>query len=362
MGIKGLKQFLLAKFPQALTRYHLSHLSGKKVAVDILTPLYKYKAAMGDNWRSGMLSFLLSFPRFNIHASVFTDGPHVPLEKKEEQQKRVSARDKIRERVASLTRELEAYRETGVIGEALQNLPVEASSQRNVLLGLEASVDVELVENYIEKLRKQIVHISSNDMKEISRMCRVLQIPFYTARSEAESMCSWLCNSGRVDAVVTEDSDVTAYGAPVWISELDFQGNCMMIRVEDVCREMGLTHQQFVDFCIMCGTDFNHRVEKLGPVTALSLLKKCGSIEKICEEKQIKGEEWNAEVVRGIFSNPCSSAVVSRDDSTEVVVKVGYNKVPNEDRVMRYLKKNRLPTRYVNDFFEEYEERITFED
>ena len=92
------------------------------------------------------------------------------------------------------------------------------------------------------------------------------------------------------------------------------------------------------------------------------LLKRCGSIEKICEEKQITGEEWNADVVRGIFANPCSSAIASRADPTEVVVRVGYNRVPNERRVIEYLRKKRLPTRYVNDYFEEYEERITFED
>jgi 5'-3' exonuclease len=362
MGIKGLKQFLLSKFPQALTRYHLSHLSGQKVAVDILTPLYKYKAAMGDNWKTGMLSFLLCFPRFNVHASVFTDGPCVPLEKKEEQQKRSSARDKIRDRVTALERELQEYRISGVIGEALKSLPTEASSQRDLLLGMEQSIDLQMVENYIEKLRKQVVSISSKDMEDIGRLCRVLEIPFYTAKSEAESICSWLCKSGRVDAVVTEDSDVLAYGAPVWISELDFQGNCMRIQAQDVYREMEFTPEQFVDFCILCGTDFNHRIEKLGPVTAYSLLKKLETIEAICEEKKITGEELNYQVVRGIFSKPCDTAIRSREEQVEVKVKTVYNRVPREERVLALLKRERLPMRYVRDFFEEKEQEIEFED
>jgi len=360
MGVKDLKRFLSTKYPQALTRYHLSHLSTKRVCIDIMTSLYRFKAAMGVNWLSGMLSFLMLFPRHNVHATVFADGPCVPIEKKEEQEKRVSARDKIRDRVKELSSALTLFKSTGTVSEVFKTLPVEASSQRNLLLGLpDDSIDVEMVENYIEKLKKQIVHISDQDMKDVAQLCRALNIRFYTARLEAESMCSWLCKSGQVDAVVTEDSDVLAYGSPVWISDLDFQGNCMRICYEDVLREMELTPEQFTDFCIMCGTDFNHRVEKLGPAKALVLLKEHGSIEKICEEKKMSGAEWNTEVVRGIFAKPCEVAVRSRKDQTPVVCRVGYNDVPNEERLLRFLREKRLPQRYAIEYLEE--ERIVFD-
>lgn len=360
MGVKGLKQFLLAKFPQALTRYHLSHLSGKKVAVDILTPLYKYKAAMGDNWLTGILSFLLLFPKYNIHATVFADGPCVPIEKKEEQQKRSSARDKIKEKVASITAALEKFQSTGEVDEILTTLPIEASSQKSLLLGT-PSIDVELVEMYLEKIKKQVVHISKEDMEKVAAVCHALEISFYIAREEAESMCSWLCLTGQVDAVVTEDSDVLAYGAPVWISDLDFQGNCLRIQLEDVLRETGFTREQFVDFCILCGTDFNHRVDKLGPVTAFSMLQKFQNIEAVCREKKISGEELNTQAVRAIFSNPCQRAVRSRVDTTERVCRIRFNRVPEERKLLSRLRELRLPLRYAQELLESIEDRIEFE-
>jgi 5'-3' exonuclease len=218
-----------------------------------------------------------------------------------------------------------------------------------------------MVENYIEKIRKQVVHISSEDMLAVSRLCKSMEIPFYTAKAEAESMCSWLCKTGQVDAVVTEDSDALAYGSPLWISELDFQGNCMRIQLEDVLREMEFTQEQFLDFCIMCGTDFNHRVEKLGPVTAYQLLKKHNDIETISKEKAITGEEWKAETVRRIFSQPCDTAIRSRENLEELKVKISYNKVPNEHKLISYLKKQRLPSRYAVEYFEQEAERIVFE-
>jgi 5'-3' exonuclease len=363
MGVKGLKQFLLAKYPNVFTKYHLSHLSGKKVVVDIMTPLYKFKAGMGLDWKMGMLSFLLNFPKNNVHATILVDGPLVPIEKKEEQQKRNSARDKIKDKVSTLSAALEQYRSSGEVSDVFQDLlPAEATSSRNQLLGLEASIDVVMVENYIEKLKKQIVNISSEDMKEISELCRVLEISFYMAEGEAESMCSWLCKTGRADAIVSEDSDSLAYGAPVWISELDFQGNCMMIQIEDVYREMELSPSEFLDFCIMCGTDFNHRVEKLGPVNALALIKLHRTIEKICEAKKITGEEWNYDTVRRIFTHPCTTAIRSRKDPRPVEYDIRFNKVPNEQKVLNFLKEKRLPARYAREYFEQQSERFVFEE
>ncbi len=42
-----------------------------------------------------------------------------------------------------------------------------------------------------------------------------------------------------------------------------------------------LTHEEFVDFCILCGTDFNHNIEKIGAVRAYDLIKKHKSIKNL---------------------------------------------------------------------------------
>jgi len=67
-------------------------------------------------------------------------------------------------------------------------------------------------------------------------------------------------------------------------------------------------------------------------------------------------------VVRGIFAKPCDTAIRSREDPVSVAVVVRFNRVPREERVFSLLKRERLPTRYVRDFFEEKEQSIVFED
>jgi flap endonuclease-1 len=48
---------------------------------------------------------------------------------------------------------------------------------------------------------------------------------------------------------------------------------------------LGLTRSAFVDVAILMGTDFTRRLERVGPLTALSLMLKYGSIERMLEEE-----------------------------------------------------------------------------
>ena len=48
------------------------------------------------------------------------------------------------------------------------------------------------------------------------------------------------------------------------------------------------THEQFLDFCILCGCDYCPVVPKVGNVTAMKLIKTHGSIEKIIENTGTK--------------------------------------------------------------------------
>jgi flap endonuclease-1 len=99
---------------------------------------------------------------------------------------------------------------------------------------------------------------------------------------EAETMCSDMCKRGLVDAVMSRDSDVLAYGAPIFLSDLDVRTQTTkQVLYEDVLRETGLTDEQFLDFCIMCSCDYNDRIKNIGPVKAFNMIKTHEKIENI---------------------------------------------------------------------------------
>ena len=48
---------------------------------------------------------------------------------------------------------------------------------------------------------------------------------------------------------------------------------------------LGLTRSAFVDTAILMGTDFVRKLEGIGPMTAIRLMHKHGSIERMLEEE-----------------------------------------------------------------------------
>ncbi|GAA5913182.1 hypothetical protein JCM5296_005223 [Sporobolomyces johnsonii] len=120
-------------------------------------------------------------------------------------------------------------------------------------------------------------------------------VPSPSEPHEAEGLCASLYSLGLADYVVSEDTDVAVYGAPLLrqISTVD-EEHRNMIRKDGRLKEsmavldpvklkndLGLTKEEFVDFALLCGTDFTERIPLLGPVKAFDLIRKHSTIEAI---------------------------------------------------------------------------------
>jgi 5'-3' exonuclease len=361
MGIKGLKAFLRSKFPETIVRSHLSHFFGKRVAVDVLPYLFKFKAVQGDQWRHGMLQFMMNLLAHTVHPCFITDGPCVTTEKREEQEKRKSAKSKLGDKIKSLQEDLTAYEQTAEISDRMKSLPIQVNSFRGLLLGdAGGDLNTEAVQNHIDKLIRQKVTIAPEDLEDVREMCGVLRFPFYTAKQEAESLCSFLCLRGEVDAVVTEDSDVLAYGAPCWISGIEHDGSCLVVESGTLRRSTELSASEWLDFCIMCGTDYNHGVEKFGPVSSFRAIREHRTIEAVCAAHGL-GAEWKPEIVRPLFLQPCSTAVRSKRDRTEVACRPGYNPRPDRQKVLDWIREKGYSSTAVYSFFQNEETKFIIE-
>ena len=327
MGIKGLKQFLRTKFPQCVKESHLYFYWGKKAAMDLLPYLYRYKVSHGEKWREGLFTLFTTFIKNNVHLTVIMDGPSVYKEKDKEREKRKQSRDKIKTKVEQLEADLLAYDTNGTITDLLRSLS-EESSHRNLLLSVHKADTIQrntIVETIL-KLKNQIVSITKEDIVLVKELCASLSIPFMYAKQEAESFSSYLCKTNQVDIVITEDTDVLAYGCPQWLSNIAHDGTCILIEYQSMLSEMKFTSDQFIDFCILCGTDYNETIRGLGPVSAYKLLSVHHTIEKSVEDTK----ELNQILLRQIFSTPCNEAVDSLDNPVTYSPTIYFNLLPKE--------------------------------
>lgn len=147
-------------------------------------------------------------------------------------------------------------------------------------------------EEYI-KLFKQTFKPTKQDIVEAQILLDLMGIPYIVAPGEADVVCSWLAarkdiNGKRfVKGVCSDDSDMLPLGAPYLLKDmLKFMSKNKSVKIISLHKtldNMDLTMQQFVDLCVLLGTDYCDNIKGIGPKNALILIKKYGTLEKVLD-------------------------------------------------------------------------------
>ncbi len=114
---------------------------------------------------------------------------------------------------------------------------------------------------------------------EVMKLCALMGVTVVQAPSEAEAQAAHIHG---VDIVATEDMDALAFGAKYMVRGLDTAAkSLMLIDTSILLAELGLSREQFVDLCILLGTDYTTTLPRIGYKLALALIKKYKNIEAI---------------------------------------------------------------------------------
>ena len=125
-----------------------------------------------------------------------------------------------------------------------------------------------------------------DDLKELSLE---IGIPTITADDEAEALAASLAVERIVAAVWTADTDTYPIGCPIVIKGFEnVKGEVHINAVFTlkILKELKLNHDEFRDFCIMLGTDFNDRLDRIGPVKSFKLIEKYRCLEEVEKHTQ----------------------------------------------------------------------------
>ena len=262
---------------------HISNYRFKKVIVDTSLYMCNYKASYQEKWIGAFIKLISLFRENDVHCS-FSYDTGFPAEKQEERKERMDNRNKIEEKIFNVEEAIEKYHRDGIVDQILLDFQ-DKRKIRPPMLGKSDAVNIKAVEFHLDKMKKQMFTITNEDYELTRQLFKILEIPYFYAPMEAETLCADLCLQGKVDAVLTEDTDVLAYGSPVFLSKINVNsGTCMRINQEELLKEMGFTQDQFLDFCIMCGTDYNKNIFRVGPAKAFSYISEYKTIEAVAEK------------------------------------------------------------------------------
>ena len=291
MGIKGLNKFLKdaccpngssSSTPSYINKVPLKDYANKRIAVDAAIYLCMFKMRGGGqaSYIESIINFIVQLME-NLIQPLFVFDGSAPDEKQRERQLRCAKQDQQRERVVRLERDLTVYKSTGEISDELKEINRTRLKKRCTLVP--DRFDSIGVENYVKDARTNLFDVTEEDFNTFKSILSLFRIPYITAESEGEFLCASLARNGLVDAVMTRDTDVLACLAPRMLTTIE--GDCFLeISLDAIMSGLNFTSAKtWTDFCIMCGTDFNENIPKIGPHRAYNLLKPNKSIEDLTD-------------------------------------------------------------------------------
>lgn len=144
-----------------------------------------------------------------------------------------------------------------------------------------------------KKNYQRAFQLTDQHIVEAKILLDLMGIPYISAPGEADDVCSWLASrrdeNGKryVKGVCSEDSDMLPLGAPYlfkgMLKHMNRNKPIETISLSKTLRKMNITMPQFVDLCVMLGTDNCDKFKGYGAESCLKLVKKYGSLENIIE-------------------------------------------------------------------------------
>ncbi|NXN75988.1 EXO1 Exonuclease, partial [Himantopus himantopus] len=243
MGIQGLLQFI----KEAAEPAHVKKYKGQTVAVDTYCWLHKGAYACAEKLARGeptdlyvvfcmkLVDMLLSF---GIKPILVFDGCTLPSKKEVEKARR-------EKRQANLLKGKQLLQE-GRLSEARECFG------RSV----------------------NVTHVMAH---EVIKAARARGVDCIVAPYEADAQLAYLNKTGMVQAIITEDSDLLAFGCKKVFLKIDKFGNGLEIDQARLgnCKQLGnvFTEEKFRYMCILSGCDYLSSIHGIGLAKACKLLK-----------------------------------------------------------------------------------------
>ena len=335
MGIKDLYKFLTTKHPDVFVSTNFSSYRYKCLAIDMMNLLYIHKARNfrePNGWMKSIIMFLLKLQNDYVHPICVFDGKSHPM-KKQTIQKRRDDREKGLQNVNALQNSLDIYKNTKKIDDTLQHF-IESKPEFVSQLG--NSILINKIEEHLHKQQHNYsLFFTHEEINCIKELIDNMGINIVEAKYDGEALCSYLNKIGKVDAVLTNDSDAFFFGCKNVICKFIDDGG-LLVNVDVLLEKLELDYEQFIDLCILCGTDFNESMRGCGFVRSLTLIQKYGKLDNTELMERITISKDIIEQVRQI------SRLYDDNEYINDYYLFNYNKQPNIHNINMLLFKNNI--------------------
>ncbi|XP_055806470.1 exonuclease 1 [Solanum dulcamara] len=158
---------------------------------------------------------------------------------------------------------------------------------------------------------QKAVDISPSVAHDLIQVLKRENVCYVVAPYEADAQMTFLAISKQVDAVITEDSDLIAFGCPRIIYKMDKFGQGLEFQYSKLDQNKdltltGFTKQMLLEMCILSGCDYLQSLPGMGLKKAHALIKKFKSYDKV-----IKHLRYNTAAVSPMYEESFKRAIMT---------------------------------------------------
>lgn len=297
MGIKGLSKLLGLEAPNCLREQEMKNYFGRKIAIDASMVLYQFMIAVRQDGPNGQLKN--EFGEVTSHLSGLF---YRTINMMEQGIKPVYVFD---------------GKPPALKGGELKRRAELRKKAAADMAAAKAADDIAAVVKY----ERRNVRVTKEQCEEAIKLLELMGVPVVRSPGEAEAQCAELCKAGAVYATATEDMDALTFGTPRQVRHMLASKERLKkfkiheYNLKDALEGLGMTHDEFIDLCILLGCDYTDAIKGVGPSKAFKYVKDYKSIEKLLpvvkEVKTQKGklkftipEDFMFAEARKLFQKP----------------------------------------------------------
>lgn len=294
MGVKKLFTFLNENKIYR-TYNHFNHLisdmklNKNKILVGVDANLYFYKYSHSyNNMLIGFFNQILKFlsnglcPLYIFDGGTIKEKEKTNIERNNNKKYNKEKLEDLKEQLVLVKNNKNNYNDDTTVG---INILLEKEEELNLL---------------IEKTYKKTIKISNDYITQLTELLDLLNIPYIFAHGEGEYLAVLLNNYKIIDYFLTDDTDTI----PAGINNIvKFSGGKIIyLNTDDIYKKLEITRDDFINLCVLMGTDYSsYNIKKYKTNELLELIKNNDRIENIYNHFQINKDEF--ENVVNIYKN-----------------------------------------------------------
>jgi flap endonuclease-1 len=165
-------------------------------------------------------------------------------------------------------------------------------------------------------MMRRTAKITSEMIEDAKELLDCFNIQHFDALHDGEAQLTVLNNEKKIDGIVSQDYDVLLLGGQDLYRNLTISGKKKVsgkdyfvqvkpeyINLQQNLAKLNLTREKLIWLGILVGTDFNEKVPKVGPKTAIKLVQEYNSLEQIFNKLNYT-PEFDYKEVFDIFEFP----------------------------------------------------------